>query len=281
MSNENKNISTENIELIVISAALLFAVVIGFIIYFIILYRNRQIKNKQEQDEREAAYRQEILKTQVEIQEQTLEHISREIHDNITQVLSFVKLSLGTVGNTLEESKKSKISESRELVAQTITDLRDLSKSLSFEHIAQIGLLKTIEKEVDRINKSGLVAVSLLTEGQMYSLGEQRELVLFRILQEGINNALKYSGAKHFKINLQYQADFFNLTLEDNGSGFSPDLLNNKSGSGLRNMVNRAQMIGGSATIESAPGAGCRINVTLNPFKQFYFDGVSHHHSFS
>jgi signal transduction histidine kinase len=272
---------TDDIRFIVVTSALLFAVVIGFIVYFVVLYRNRQLKNKQEQDEREAAYRQELLKTQVEIQEQTLEHISKEIHDNITQVLSFVKLSLGTVGNTLEESKKNKIYESRELVAQTITDLRDLSKSLSFEHIAQIGLPKTIEKEVEKINKSGLVEVTLLTEGQIYSLGEQRELVLFRILQEGINNALKHAGAKHFKICLQYQPGLFNLTLEDDGSGFSPDLLNNKSGSGLRNMQNRAALIGGNATINSAPGAGCRINVTLNPFKQLYIDGRTHHHSLS
>jgi len=272
---------TDDIRFIVAAAALLFAVVIGFIVYFVILYRNRQLKNKQEQDEREALYRQELLKTQVEIQEQTLEHISKEIHDNITQILSFVKLSLGTVANTLDETKKAKIYESRELVAQTITDLRDLSKSMSFEHIAQMGLQKTIEKEVERINKSGLVEVTFLTEGQIYSLGEQREIVLFRILQEGINNALKYASAKHFKIGLQYQPDLFNLTLEDDGSGFSPDLLNNQSGSGLRNMKNRAQMIGGSATIKSAPGAGCRINITLNPFKQFYTDGVSHQHSFS
>ncbi|MGZ3767602.1 MAG: hypothetical protein ACXVA2_23260, partial [Mucilaginibacter sp.] len=91
----------ENIRLVVLSAALLFAVVIAFIIYFVVLYRNRQLKNKKEQDEREAAYRQELLQTQIEIQEQTLEYISKEIHDNITQVLSFVKLSLASVGNTL------------------------------------------------------------------------------------------------------------------------------------------------------------------------------------
>jgi len=271
----------EEIRFAVLSATLLFAAVIGFIIYFVILYRNRQVKNKQEQDEREIAFRQELLQTQIEIQEQTLEYISKEIHDNITQVLSFVKLSLASVSNTLEDSKKAKINESRELVAQTITDLRDLSKSLSFEHIAQIGLVKTIEKEVEKINKSDFIKISLLTEGQIYSLGEQRELVLFRIYQEAINNALKYAGAKHFKISLQYQADLFNLTLEDDGAGFSPDLLNNKNGSGLRNMENRAVLIGGKAIIDSKPGNGCRINVSLNPFKQLYTDGGPHPNSFS
>jgi signal transduction histidine kinase len=272
---------TEDIRFVVLSSSLLFAAVIGFVIYFIILFRNRQLKNKQELDEREATYRQELLKTQIEIQEQTLEHVSKEIHDNITQVLSFVKLSMATIGNTLDDAKKAKLNESRELVAQTITDLRDLSKSLSFEHIAQIGLVKTIETEVERINKNDFLDISLLTEGQIFSLGEHRELVLFRIYQEAINNTLKYAGAKHFKINLQYRSDLFNLTLEDDGAGFSPDLLNNKSGSGLRNIRNRAALIGGNAMIDSSPGAGCRITVSLNPFKQLTTDGGPHLNSVS
>ncbi|HJP63235.1 MAG TPA: sensor histidine kinase [Mucilaginibacter sp.] len=270
---------SENIRFIVLSAAFLFALVAGFIVYFVILYQKKQLKNKKEQEEREAFYRQELLKTQIEIQEQTFEHVSKEIHDNITQVLSFVKLTMGTLGNTLDDVKKAKMNESREFIAQAITDLRDLSKSMSFEHISAIGLAKTIEKEVERINKSGLVTTVFLTDGQPYSLGEQRELVLFRILQEALNNALKHAKAKHFKINLQYQHDLFTLTIEDDGAGFSPGLLNNKSGSGLRNMGNRAALIGGNATIDSAPGEGCRIKVSLNPFKQFYIDGGPHPNS--
>ncbi|HZX58288.1 MAG TPA: ATP-binding protein [Mucilaginibacter sp.] len=272
---------SETIRFIVLSAALLFAVVAGFIIYFVVLYRNRQLKNKKEQEEREAAFRQELLKTQLEIQEQTFEYVSKEIHDNITQVLSFVKLSLGTMGNTLEPDKKAKVNESRELIAQSINDLRDLSKSMSFEHISSIGLAKTIETEVERINKSGLLKVFFSIEGQIYAIGEQQELVLFRILQEALNNSLKHAMAKHFKISLYYHPDLLNLSLEDDGLGFSPGSLKNKSGSGLRNMENRAALIGGKATIESAPGNGCRINISLNSFKQLYTDGGTHPNSLS
>ncbi len=146
MRNDNLGISDDSIGTVVLLAGVVFIGIIGFIVYFIILYRNRQLKNKKEQDEREAAYRQELLKTQLEIQEQTFEYVSKEIHDNITQVLSFVKLSLGTIGNTLEPDKKAKVNESRELIAQSINDLRDLSKSLSFEHISSLGLAKTIGK---------------------------------------------------------------------------------------------------------------------------------------
>jgi signal transduction histidine kinase len=235
------------------------------------LYRNKQVINKQEQEKLQSAFRQEILKTQIEVQEQTLEHISREIHDNITQVLSFVKLSLGLTKNLTDSQKQKKLDASRELIAQTITDLRDLSKSLSFEHIVSLGLVHTIEMEVERLNKSGLMNMSFSLEGTAYSLGEQRELVLFRIFQETLNNALKHAGAKNFKIGLQYQPDLFNLSLTDDGAGFSPKMLENKSGSGLRNMENRAALIGGMATIDSSPGKGCCIKVSLDPSKpQFY-----------
>jgi len=264
-----------------ILTGILFVFLVGCVVYFIVLYRNRQVKNKKEQEEREAIYQQELLKTQVEIQEQTFEQISKEIHDNITQVLSFVKLTLRSLGNALDEPNKIKLEDTRELLSQTIIDLRDMSKSMSFEHIASAGLAKTIEKEVERMNKSDVIRVSYATEGKIYSLGEQRELVLFRILQESMNNALKHSGAQHFNISLLYRDDFFNLTLEDDGSGFSPALLENKIGSGLRNIENRASLIGGKATIESAPGKGCRVSVNLYPLNQFNSNGASHPNSFS
>lgn len=267
----------DSINLVVIGGSLFLALLVCSVVYFVVLYRNKQLKNKQEQEELQTAFNKELLKTQLEVQEQTLNYVSTEIHDNITQVLSFVKLTLANIASSVDEAKKNKINESRELLAQTITDLRDLSKSLSFEHIASIGLLKTIEIEIERINKSGLLSVTFIVEGKVYSLGEQLELVLFRIFQETLNNTLKHSGAKHLKIMLQYHSDLFNLTLEDDGSGFSTEMTDNKRGSGLKNIENRAALIGGTATIDSAPGRGCCVKVTLNPLKQqFYTDGGTH-----
>ncbi len=171
---------------------------------------------------------------------------------------------------------KDKIAESRELVAQTINDLRNLSKSMSFEHIARLGLVKTIEIESGRINNSGIISAELLIEGEPYPLGEERELVLFRIFQEALNNTLKHSGAKHLKINLQYSEQLFNLTLEDDGAGFLPQLTDVASaGLGLKNMQSRAALIGAIAEINSSPGNGCTVTVTLSPFtQQAYIDGT-------
>lgn len=254
---------------------LLIGFLASFIIYFIVLYKNKQLSHKREQDKLQAVFQQELLKTQVEMQEQTLNHISREIHDNITQVLSFVKLNLAFPAKATREDVELKISESRVLVAQVINDLRDLSKSLSYEHIIQLGLVQTMEIEAGRINKSGIIKIELSVGGDARNLGEERELVVFRIFQEALNNALKHSGAKLLKISLDYFDHLFNLTIQDNGVGFPADTLSN-SGSGLRNMVNRAALIGADAVIDSAPGKGCCIKITIDPLTQYTHANRNH-----
>ncbi len=262
-----------NIESLIIITTLIFLIAPTFLLIYIFIYNQRKKKHIEEKERLKSEFQQELLKTQIEVQEQTLTNISREIHDNITQVLSFVKLNLAMIDPD-DEHCKSKINESRELVAQTINDLRNLSKSLSFEHIVRLGLVKTLEIEAERINSSGLINTQLTVEGEIYSLGEQRELVLFRIFQEALNNTLKHSGAKHLKINLQYSKLILNLTLEDDGVGFSPGLIDDNLGSGLRNMQSRAALIGAVATIDSLPDKGCCIKVTLNPFEQLYDNGT-------
>jgi signal transduction histidine kinase len=264
--------------LVFFSSIFFFFCLLIFIIYFILLYQKRQIKNKQDQENLQSAFRQELLKAQNEIQEQTLTYVSREIHDNITQVLSFVKLNLAMTGTLSEFEKTQKVDESRKLVAQAIGDLRDLSKSLSFEHIVKLGLLKTIEIETDRISKSGIVNVVFVVNGDTYPLGNQRELVLFRIFQEAVNNSLKHSGAKLLKISLQYSNQIFTLTIEDDGAGF----LNNdsqKEGSGLKNMQSRATLIGAVLTVNSDIGKGCCIKISIDPLLQQVYANANYQNS--
>lgn len=257
----------QDIKELIIITTLIFLIAPAFVIVYIYIYNQRKKRHIEEKEHLKTTFQQELLKTQLEVQEQTLTEISREIHDNITQVLSFVKLSLGMIDEA-NDTTKSKITESRELVAQTINDLRNLSKSMSFEHIAQLGLVKTLEIEAVRVNNSGIIGVEILIEGEPYPLGEERELVLFRIFQEALNNTLKHSGAKLLKINLQYSELLFNLTLEDDGAGFMPGLTNGSAGAGLKNMQSRAALIGAIARINSSPGNGCTVMVALRPFKQ-------------
>jgi signal transduction histidine kinase len=262
--------------ILIIIAGTAFLLLLGFfMVGFLLMFQKKQNKNRLEKAELKASFKQELLKTRIEIQEQTLNDVSREMHDNITQVLSFVKLNLGMLGNTVDDTTKTKINDNRELISQTINDVRNLSKSLSFEHISAQGLVKTLESEAIRINKSGLIQMELSVDGDAYSLGEQAELVFFRIFQEALNNVLKHANAANFKIGLHYQPQMFNLTIQDDGVGFQPEKLTDKSGSGLRNITNRAALIGAQAVITSAPHKGCLITLSLDPLtNENYADGT-------
>lgn len=263
-----------NTAIVVAIATLIFLLAPLALIIYINAYNRRKKRHIEEKEHLKNIYQQEILKTQIEVQEQTLSNVGREIHDNITQVLSFVKLNLSRMANSMTVEQQQKITENKDLIARAIGDLRHLSRSLNFEHVMQQGLINALEAETKRVNNSGIIQINLKVEGESYSLGEQRELVLFRIFQETLNNTLKHAAASRLNVSLQYSEQLFNLTLEDDGVGFSPDEMLNNLGSGLKNMQNRAAMVGAAATIYSAPGKGCSINITLNPNnKQLYADG--------
>lgn len=233
--------------LIAVSLLILLVVTVIVVYYKIVIDRQRLTYEK---------------RLAIELERKT---ISRDLHDNVGQILSFVKLTLGTIAGQTEQDKQSRIDESRNLLSQAISDLRNISKNLSFQTVSHLGLTKIIEAEIDRINKSGLIEIEMTISGEITNLGEQRELILFRIFQETLNNTLKHADASLFKIHLQFKAESFNLTLADDGLGFVvADQLSIGSGSGLKNIESRAAQIGAIATITSSPGNGCTIGIILN-----------------
>ncbi len=261
-------------EAAIIAVMIILLVLGAFIAMVLLVARKRKSSHIIEMISTRSVLHEELLKAQIEVQEQTLSHISSEIHDNISQVLSFVKLNMAMITSADEKHKNERIIENRELVSQVLSDLRELSRRLTFESITRLGLEKTIETEIKKINKDGLINAALLVEGKRYPLGRQRELMLFRIFQEGLNNTIKHAGAGHLKITLQYVPEMFTLTLEDDGCGFLIEALDKIEGSGLKNIKNRAVLIGAVAIINSAPGKGCYIKVSLNLLKErLYADG--------
>ncbi len=227
-----------------------------FLLAFIVRYRKRIKENLLIKSK----YQQELLQTQIEIQEQTLTTISQEIHDNIGQVLSLAKLNL----NTLQPGEHEKLQDTKMLVSKAINDLRDLSRSMHGDKIADLGLQEAIANELKILQNTGQFITELKSTGQPYKILPQKEMVLFRIVQEAMNNAIKYSRAKTIGIIIEYQAKQLLLTISDNGVGFDT---NNTSpattGLGLKSMQNRAQLIGAYLTIQSLPGEGTKINIEL------------------
>ena len=237
-----------------------------FIIVNLLLYYHKRKRHYVENENLKTEFKQTLLQTQLEIQEQTLKNISQEIHDNIGQALSLAKLNLNTMPPTNDEALQQKILNSKELVSKAITDLRDLSRSLDTDYVQEMGLQRAIEYELEMIKKTGTIETSMIVEGSMFRLEKQKELILFRIVQETFNNILKHASAKTINVNINY-GDAFTLVIKDDGKGVNLDPLNegknNNFGLGIRNMHSRAKLIGAEFNMNSVIGKGTEVEIVL------------------
>ena len=253
-----------------IGATTLFVFIFIFFVFFYSRVMERQNSMLLKEQKLRNEYEETILQTQLEIQEQTLKTISEEIHDNIGQALSLAKLKLNTLKYDQPDQLVEKINDSRELVSKAIRDLRDLSRSLNTDSIASMGLVRAIELELELFRKSGF-QTTLYTEGEIRKMEPQQELIIFRIVQESLNNIIKHAEAKTIRVTALYTADELDLQVEDDGKGAEPAQLdmdgNSYKSLGLRNMSNRARMIGGTFTIHSVPGNGTMIKLNI-PFNK-------------
>lgn len=252
---------------IVIGITIFSFLFIFFIISFLMIYQRRQRKNNKEKQGLKTKFQQEILKTQLEIQEQTLKTISQEIHDNIGQVLSLAKLNINTMSDATPEALLEKIADSKDLITKAIQDLRDLSKSLDTDYVTEMGLVRSIEYELELIKKTAAYEIELDIMGKPYRLEQQQELIIFRIVQEGLHNIIKHAKATAINVRLVFEPEIFTLQIADNGVGFDARQLegNNYKGLGLgiRNMHNRANMISTNFTLMSSREEGTVITLTL------------------
>jgi two-component system, NarL family, sensor kinase len=247
-----------------IGATGLFLVIFAVFLLFYYKVQIRQNDFMFKEEQMRFQYQEQLLKTQLEIQEQTLKIISQEIHDNIGQALTLAKLNLNTMLPVSDNALEQKILNSKELVSKAITDLRDLSHSLDTDYVQEMGLQRAIEYELERIQKSDAANAQLEIEGNAFRLSKQKELILFRITQEAFNNSLKHAEPTTIKVYMLYAAEGLTMVIADDGRGM--DLLNvtaPNTGVGTRNMQNRAAMIGATVGFESSPGNGTSITIFL------------------
>jgi len=254
--------------IIVLSGTFLMLLLVTFIISFFFLHQRRQTQNRQDKAAMQASFQQEILQTQLEVQNLTMQQLGRELHDNIGQLLSVLRINLNVLEEMVEdESTKSQISESNQIVEQTIADVRALTKSLDGDFVKDFGFIDSLSHELQRIRKTRRYQTEITTEGTAYSLGYQHEIVLFRIAQEVINNALKHAAATILHVTVSYQPAHVEVRIEDNGKGFDYEAVSqnelSKSGAGLRNIQRRAELIGGKCTIQSQIGRGTTVILSI------------------
>lgn len=244
---------------------MLIFLLVSAIIIFLFLLQKRHYRHQQEKNR----LQQEMLRAQVEVQQQTLQHVAQEIHDNIGQLLSIIKISL----NTIEESPETnphlaQVVKTNELVSRVINGLRDLSKGLNPDFVQQFGLAGCIQFELERLENTRKYETGFKLTGQQYGLDLSTEFVIYRVVQELLNNIIKHAAAGRIDVAMAYGPEKTTIEVSDNGRGFERNgALSGMdaagSGSGIANMHKRMQLAGGRLSITSLPGQGTRALIEI------------------
>ena len=206
---------------------------------------------------------QTLLQSQLEIKEQTLQHIAHELHDNLGQVASLIKINLNTLQLGDKEKAEQKIEDTKDLVRDLIADLKTLSTSLNGDRVVQLGIARGLKSEVERLNRIGYFEASLTEKGNTPELEANRTTILYRMVQEVLNNIVKHSGARRINISLNTVENILTLVCSDDGVGFNYSEKIASGGSGLLNLQNRAKLINARLLINSEPGNGTTISIEL------------------
>ena len=257
---QEKTVQKELIALIVYTILVVLLLLVVVIIFYI-TFQKRKNKLLLDQIKQKQAYDDEISKTKLEIQEQTLKFVGRELHDNVGQLLIYAKMQLGLLNEKVDRDAQKNLQETSKIISDSLAEVRSLSKSLNSEVLLNSGFLESIKSELDRLKRLSSFTVELFVEGEIVEVSNQsHELILFRILQEFFSNTIKYSQADALKLEINYQNNQLIIIVADNGIGFDRGSV--KIGSGLINMQSRANLIGATYKLDSDPGEGTRL--TLN-----------------
>jgi two-component system, NarL family, sensor kinase len=257
--------ANDDIKELIIIATLIFLLAPTFLLLYIFVYNRRKKRHIEEKAQMKMIFDAELIKTQMEIQEQTMQTIGVELHDNIGQLLSLTSLTLNSIELDNPDKAQQKIDAAIELNLKSIKEMRQLGKLLHGEQLVKLGLDEAIRSEVNWIEKSGRFAVIYAVEGERsFTANTDKDLILFRITQEILNNIIKHSQAKEINIKLGYLDTGVRLQIIDDGAGFTvEELPEEQKGMGLKNIQKRAEIVGGEVFIQSQLGEGTFIDIFI------------------
>ena len=254
-----------NLELILFSAVsgLVITSTIGFIVYVIFKYQKSHLQHLTEIETQKNEFEKTVLNVKLEIQEQTSHDIAREIHDSIGHGLTLAKLQLNTLLEPPSETDFNKVRMAVALLGQSIQQLSDISKNLNAEALLQQGLLPAIDEEISRLHILNHFEVQYEVNGFTSYMEPQREIVIYRVIQEGFQNILKHADARCAQLQLHFHPEYLHVSLIDDGHGFDPGTPKRTRSTGLSNMENRIRFLSGEFQIQSSLKKGTRIQFTI------------------
>lgn len=256
---------TTKIALLVAVSTLVFLLMPVFLILYIRSYNRHKKNHFLEKLHMQQKFESEMLQTRIEVQDQTMQSIATELHDNVGQLLSLTTLTLNSINLNDGEKAKKKIDNSLTLVGKSIKELRELAKLLHGEQLVENGIGHAIDQEINWLNKAGTYELKVNNQlADLQITSPDKDLIILRLLQEIINNIIKHAQAKYIQIDSYLENSALHLKVSEDGIGFDPDMIKaKKSGMGLNSIYKRIEMINGKLALNSVPGEGTSISIEI------------------
>lgn len=217
--------------------------------------------NEKQRIARELTYQKELLEIQAEIRNQSLNDVGRELHDNIGQIASYVKMQVELQMRKLPEEHAQGLEELREQSQNLIDQVRSLSRGLNSNNLERLGLPEMMRSEIERYSRLNGPQISAKEVNLPEFIANENAIFLYRVFQEMINNAFKHSQATKIEVRWGFENDALFVEVSDDGRGFNPNELH--QGTGLMNLKDRCSLIGATLNIASKKGEGARFFIKL------------------
>gem|GEM_PF-781873 len=237
--------------------SLLIFTLLSLVYLFMRQQLNRHKNERQEQ--------QRFSQKLIEYQEDERKRISGELHDSVGQNLLVIKNTLQLGMNQLSETKASTeyFNSASDIVSETIQEVRNISHNLSPQHLENLGLTSTLESAIETIERASNIRFLMELDNIDGLLPPTSEILVYRIVQEGLNNILKHSQASAVEINVRREERLIRILIRDNGIGFPPSKAISGRGIGLSGMKERAQLLQGQIRFNGEPGKGTSVELTI------------------
>jgi two-component system, NarL family, sensor kinase len=232
-------------------AVLVFLFLITWLLFFLVQYQKKKRTFQEDQQKMEATYKVELTRVQ---------QVGYELHDNIGQLVTLAKIQ---IQNLLKTDSRAQLQETYNVVSKALEELRSLSKSLDTGTIEHFSIEELLQRDIERINKLGHIHCNFNTIGTITSIDGKKKIIIYRMIQEIITNALKHANCDVIDIRIIYDSGQVKFIISDNGKGFKTTFTDSKNtnGSGLKHLKNRVNLVGGHLLLNSSPGNGTRYEI--------------------
>lgn len=248
----------KEIQLLVISLGIVFFTLLVTLLVLFFYFLKKKNNYLVEKMESEMYFQSELVKTRIEIKDQTLCEISKELHDNIGQIVSVGIMQLNMYIQTGKSIKNKELADLKNVLAKSLDEIRILSRIINKDNLLQSNFIEAIKQDLERIKKLKHIHYNYNFTGEIPTINQEHDLFIYRIFQEALHNSLKHSLSDLYEVNITTTADLFQLEMKDFGIGY--DIKKVTSGIGLNNMKLRAKLIGAKLIIDSNPSG---TNITL------------------